>query len=274
MICFPNGKINIGLYITNRRNDGYNDLETVFYPVKALHDALEVVPATGNVTQLFLNGDVIAGTPEQNLVWKAYELMKQRFPAQVPVLDIHLLKSLPMGAGMGGGSADGAFMLKLLNDYCRLGLKDASLADMALELGSDCPFFIYNTPQLAKGRGEQMRALPLLDLSDYSLQIVCPDVHISTKDAFANITPRKPIFDLSKIAETPVSMWRDNISNDFEDSIFSKHPELSAIKRSLYEQGAVYASMTGSGSAIYGIFEKGKKAQIINSLSTTEHYIQ
>ena len=166
-----------------------------------------------------------------------------------------------MGAGMGGGSADGAFMLRLLNDYCRLELKDNALADMALELGSDCPFFIYNTPQLAKGRGEQLTALPLLDLSGYSIQIICPEVHVSTKDAFATITPRKPMFDLSRIAETPVSRWRDNISNDFEDPIFSRHPELSTIKRSLYEAGAIYASMTGSGSAIYGIFEKGKKAK-------------
>src|SRR5690606_24454055 len=143
-ICFPNCKINIGLYITNRRTDGYHDLETVFYPLQGVNDALEVVPATTHQSRLLADGAAIAGETEQNLVWKAYELMKQRFPSKVPLLDIHLLKKIPMGAGVGGGSADGAFMLRLLNDYCSLELTDAALADMALQLGSDCPFFIYN----------------------------------------------------------------------------------------------------------------------------------
>lgn len=262
MVCFPNCKINIGLYITNRRADGYHDLETVFYPVRGLHDALEVVPATGHETRLFTEGDMIAGRPEHNLVWKAYELMQERFPAKVPQVDIHLLKSIPMGAGMGGGSADGAFMLRLLNDYCRLELSSGALAEMALQLGSDCPFFIYNSPQFATGRGEQMTELPTLDLSDYSLQVVCPEVHVATRDAFSLVTPRKALFDLRRLAELPVSRWKEHIHNDFEDSVFAKYPELGTIKRSLYEQGAVYASMTGSGSAVYGLFEKGKHAEV------------
>ncbi len=274
MISFPNAKINIGLYITNRRGDGYHDLETVFYPIKSLHDALEIVPAKGTDTKLHINGKTIAGDVEQNLVWKAYELMKQRFPAKVPALDIYLLKNIPMGAGLGGGSADGAFMLKLLNDFCRLELGNDALADMALQLGSDCPFFIYNTPQYATGRGEQMSALPLVDLSAYSIQIICPEVHISTKAAFGMVTPRKPLFDLRRLPELPVEQWKGNISNDFEDPVFMQHPELLSIKQQLYEQGAVYASMTGSGSALYGIFEKGKKVSINTSLKYSSHFIE
>lgn len=274
MISFPNAKINIGLYITNRRGDGYHDLETVFYPVIGLHDALEIVSAKGTDTKLHINGKAIAGDVEHNLVWKAYELMKQRFPAKVQSLDIYLLKNIPMGAGLGGGSADGAFMLKLLNDFCRLELANDALADMALQLGSDCPFFIYNTPQYATGRGEQMSALPMIDLSAYSMQIICPEVHISTKAAFGMITPRKPLFDLRRLQELPFERWKGNISNDFEDPVFMQHPELLSIKQQLYEQGAIYASMSGSGSALYGIFNKGGKALVSTSLKFSSHYME
>lgn len=267
MICFPTAKINIGLYITNRRLDGYHDLETVFYPIKGLHDALEITRAEQS-TALHLNGKTIEGTTQDNLVWKAYELMKERFPAKIPELDIHLLKAIPMGAGMGGGSADGAFMLRLLNDFCKTELTDDVLANMALKLGSDCPFFIYNTPQFATGRGEQMTALPQLDLSDYNIQLVCPEVHISTKEAFSMITPRKAMFDLRKLTELSITEWKDHIHNDFEDAIFMQEPKLAAIKKELYQQGAIYAAMSGSGSTIYGIFEKGKKA----NLDTNNYY--
>lgn len=271
MVCFPNCKINIGLYITNRRADGYHDLETIFYPVKGLHDALEVVAAKGNAANLHLQGKAIQGDLHSNLVWKAYQLMQQRFPAKVPELDIHLLKAIPMGAGLGGGSADGAFMLRLLNDFCRLELKDKDLADMALELGSDCPFFIYNSPEFAQSRGEQMTPVSMPDLSGYSIQLICPEVHISTKDAFAMITPRKPLYDLRNIRALPVSQWKDHISNDFEDPVFMQHPELVNIKQQLYDQGAVYASMTGSGSAIYGLYEEGRKATINTTLKFKEY---
>lgn len=272
MLSFPNCKINIGLYVTNRRADGYHDLETVFYPITGMNDVLEVVPATEIGARLWLNGAAIAGDIQQNLVWKAYLFMKNRFAVQVPELDIHLLKNLPMGAGMGGGSADGAFALMLLNDYCQLGLDKTTLADMALQLGSDCPFFIYNTPQFAQGRGEQMSSLSQLDLSSYSIQVVCPEVHVSTRDAFGLITPQKPVFDLRNIQELPIEQWKDNISNDFEAPVFSQHPALADIKQQLYAQGAIYASMTGSGSAIYGIFQKGNSATIASHL-TFKNYL-
>lgn len=258
MLRFPNCKINLGLYVTNRRADGYHDLETVFYPVP-LCDALEVVPSAE--TAMHISGKTVAGDVTNNLVWKAYMLLKEAFPEQVKPLDIYLHKAIPMGAGMGGGSADGAFMLQLVNDFFELGLNKEQLAGKALLLGSDCPFFIYNTPQIAYGRGEQLSPVNI-DLSSYSLQLVCSQVHISTAKAFAMITPQPAGYDLRQLENTPVIEWKNCIRNDFEAPVFAMHPELEKIKTTLYEAGAVYAAMSGSGSTIFGIFEKGKKATI------------
>lgn len=258
MVSFPNCKINIGLYITNRRADGYHDLETIFYPV-SLTDALEIVPA--KETSLHITGKEVAGNTTDNLVWKAWQLLQQRYPAQVPAFDIWMIKAIPMGAGLGGGSADAAFMLQLINDFCKLNISKEELSALALQLGSDCPFFIYNTPQYAAGRGEQMQAVEL-DLSAYSIQLVCPDVHISTAKAFQMIIPGAAPFDLRKIKELPIELWKEYISNDFEIPMYEMHPELEGITEQLYRQGAIYAAMSGSGSTMYGIFEKGKKAEI------------
>lgn len=262
MLQFPNCKINIGLYITSKRPDGYHNLETVFYPV-LLHDALEIVPA--EETSLHLSGRAVAGDVQNNLIWRAYEMMKAQFPAIHP-LNIFLHKALPMGAGLGGGSADGAFMLRLLNEFYKLGLDSETLAAMALQLGSDCPFFIYNTPQFAEGRGELLQPVEI-DLSAYSLQLICPDVHISTAKAFSMITPRPAPFDLRTLSQLPIQEWRDNIANDFEQPIFQQVPTLADIKQQLYDGGALYASMSGSGSTIYGIFPKGRQAFISTPLS-------
>ncbi len=258
MICFPNCKINLGLYVTRRREDGYHDIETVFYPVQVC-DALEIVPA--RQTQLHMSGFPVAGADNSNLVWKAYELLKGKHPGKIPGLDIFLHKAIPMGAGLGGGSADGAFMLRLLNDYCKLGLDNALLAAYALELGSDCPFFIYNTPQLATGRGERMEPINL-DLSGYSIQLICPEVHVSTAKAFQMITPQSASFGLVQLTALPVPEWKNQISNDFEGPVFVQHPELADIKKQLYDAGALYTAMSGSGSAIFGIFDKGHKADV------------
>lgn len=260
MLTFPNCKINLGLYITERRPDGYHNLETVFYPVKGLQDALEAVPAKGGAASLWMSGKGIAGQTEQNLVWKAYQLLQQAYPEQVAPVDLYLHKVIPMGAGM-GGSADGAFALRLLNDLFRLELTDEMLAQLALELGSDCPFFIYNTPQYATGRGERMSPVAI-DLSAYSLQIICPELHVSTAAAFGMIRPRPAGLDLRQLPALPVNEWKGMIQNDFEAPVFTQHPELQGIKEQLYAGGALYASMSGSGSAIYGIFEKGKRATI------------
>ena len=259
MLAFPNGKINLGLSVTRRREDGYHDIETVFYPLKNIRDALEIVPAKSDAGLLYLSGKSVAGNAENNLVQKAYKLMQQRFPGKIPMLDIYLHKGIAMGAGLGGGSADGAAILTLLNDYCHLGADKKLLADLALELGSDCPFFIYNTPQFAAGRGELLAPVNV-DLSGYNIQVVCPGVHVSTADAFSMIRPKPIEYDLRKLAALPVTDWKENVVNDFEALVFTRHPELREIKENLYAAGALYASMSGSGSAVYGIFKPGEKA--------------
>jgi 4-diphosphocytidyl-2-C-methyl-D-erythritol kinase len=268
MLCFPNCKINLGLHITKKRDDGYHDIETVFYPVKPnipgygfnslFCDVLEVV--NSQETKLHLSGLNVAGNNGENLVLKAYYLLKERFPKSVNALDVYLHKVVHMGAGLGGGSADGAFMLRLLHDFFQLNLSQADLAEMALQLGSDCPFFIYNTPQFATGRGEQLTSLDI-DLSPYSLQIICPGIHVSTSKAFALIRPKPAKFDLHLLSGLLVNQWKDYVTNDFESPVFELYPELASIKQALYDQGAIYASMSGSGSAVYGIFEKGEKAE-------------
>lgn len=271
MLTFPNCKINLGLYITARREDGFHNLETIFYPVY-LRDALEIIPAK-NVETMHLSGKVVAGDSKDNLVWKAYKLLQAQFPTIIPQLDIYLHKAIPMGAGLGGGSADGAFMLRLLNKEFNLRLTDHYLAELALTLGSDCPFFIYNTPQFAAGRGEQMSPIAI-DLSGFSIQLICPRVHVSTAQAFKMITPRHAPFNLKELPQVPVKDWKHTISNDFEAPIFLQHPVLESIKQQLYTGGAVYASMSGSGSAIYGIFHKGGRAVINADIQFEEHYLE
>jgi len=216
-----------------------------------LHDVLEAVPAAA--TTLHMSGLAVAGGDADNLVMKAYRLVKERYGERVPQLDIYLHKVIPMGAGLGGGSADGACMLRLLNDLCALKMEKKEMAELALQLGSDCPFFIYDTPQFATGRGEIMSPVDI-DLSGYEIRVVCPGIHVSTAKAFGMITPRPAPYDLRQLTSLPVSEWRHHISNDFEEPVFAMHPELGDIKRQLYEQGAVFASMSGSGSAVYGIF--------------------
>jgi len=270
MLTFPNCKINLGLYITNRREDGYHDLETVFYPIP-LKDALEVVEGRER-SNIFLSGKTVDGNKEENIVWKAYEVLKHHFPEKIPALDIYLHKAIPMGAGLGGGSADGAFMLKLLNEFCALQIPQEQLAAVASGLGSDCPFFIYNTPQFASGRGEVMQPVAI-DLSDYTIQLVCPAVHISTGKAFQMLTPKRASFDLKKLPGVHVKDWKDQVSNDFEEPIFELHPALKDVKQQLYNQGALYASLSGSGSTIFGIFPKGQKAPIQTEFLFEEHIL-
>jgi len=270
MLSFPNGKINIGLYVTQRRDDGYHDIETVFYPV-ALHDVLEIVPAAE--TQLHLSGRTVAGNSTDNLIWKAYQLLDNNFPGRLPQLDIYLHKIIPMGAGLGGGSADGAYMLQLFNDYCHLSLSKEALISFALQLGSDCPFFIHNIPQFATGRGELMSDIAV-SLGGYSIQLICPNLHVSTGSAFSLIKPKPAAYDLRQLHELPITEWKTNISNDFEESVFQQHPVLADIKQQLYDQGAVYAAMSGSGSAIFGILAKGKKAEIKTNTAFELFYLE
>jgi len=253
MLVFPNAKINIGLYITGKRTDGYHDLETVFYPVD-YKDVLEIIPAKNGQTTLHISGNPVAGNTEDNLVWKAWNLLQRDYPDQVFPIAIYLYKNISTGAGLGGGSADAAFMLRMVNDYFQLDLDTEKLSAYALQLGSDCPFFIRNKACFASGRGEILQPLSL-DLSAYRIELLTPGIHCSTALAFKQITPKPAAYPLRDIAALPVEAWKNHISNDFELPVFAQYPELKKLKEQLYEQGALYASLSGSGSALFGIFE-------------------
>ncbi len=273
MVLFPNCKINLGLNITRKREDGYHDLETVFYPVQ-WQDALEGIKSevgTEELGVIFSNsGLAIDGDAKNNLCVKAYQLLKKDFTGLASV-QLHLHKIIPMGAGLGGGSADGAFTLQLLNQICQLGLSQTQLLQYALQLGSDCPFFILNKPCLATGRGEKMEEIPL-DLSTYRFVIVHPPVHVSTAKAFAGITPKITKQPIREIIRQPVNTWKGQLVNDFEAGVSKQYPEIGQIRDALYNKGALYASMTGSGSAVYGIFEK--KEPIALSFPSTYRFFQ
>jgi 4-diphosphocytidyl-2-C-methyl-D-erythritol kinase len=254
MICFPSCKINLGLRITKKRADGFHALETVFYPI-TLRDALEIIiePETNAAPITFTSsGLVINGDPSDNLCFKAYGLLKKDYPT-IPNIKMHLHKTIPMGAGLGGGSSDGAFTLVALNQLFNLQIPEQALLDYALQLGSDCPFFIINTPAFATGRGEILKPINL-NLDGYSIVIVNPGIAISTKLAFSLITPKVPNTYMEAIICEPVSSWKEKLINDFEQPIFNSFPELANIKETLYQKGAVYASMTGTGSTVFGIF--------------------
>lgn len=251
MLKFPNAKINLGLNITVKRADGYHDIESCFYPIP-LKDALEIIPA--KKLSFETTGLEIPGRTQDNLILKAYQLLKSDF--DLPAVEIILHKNIPMGAGMGGGSADGAFMLTLLNEYFKLEISTEKLEEYALQLGSDCPFFIENKPKLVSGRGELFENTSL-DLSGYYLALVYPDIHISTAEAYSGVNPKKSKIPVKEIIENyAVEKWKGLLKNDFEDGVFEKYPQLHDIKNDFYNSGAIYASMTGSGSTIFGIFDK------------------
>lgn len=250
MITFPNAKINLGLNIVSKREDGYHNIESCFYPIP-WHDSLEVIEAASFAFHSY--GLDIPGDTSSNLCVKAYKLLKADF--DIPPIEIHLLKNIPMGAGLGGGSADGAFTLKMLNDIFSLNLTNPQLENYALQLGSDCPFFIKNQPAIATGRGEQLEPIDL-DLSGYYLAIHNPGIHISTKEAYSGVKPKESKISVSEIVQRPIEQWKDLLRNDFEASIFPNHPEIEQLKNEMYGAGAIYASMTGSGSTVFGIFRK------------------
>lgn len=270
MIIFPNCKINLGLNILHKRSDGFHDLETVFYPLP-FYDVLEVIHTHHFKTQaddLYFtsSGIHIEGSNENNLCIKAYHLLKKDFP-RLEGAHMHLYKSIPAGAGLGGGSADASFTLKLLNKVFDLKLAEKQLMDYAILLGSDCPFFIINKPSFATGKGEVIEPVNI-DLRRYKFILVNPGIHIHTANAFAQITPALPARSIKQIIQQPVTAWKNELKNDFEVPVSRQYPEIKKIKDDLYASGAVYASMSGSGSTLYGIFEKEKKTQ----LSFPPHY--
>lgn len=258
MITYPNAKINIGLNIVGKRPDGYHNLETIFYPIP-LCDTLSVEtgfePHKDSVAEykLHIDGNQVDCEPEKNLVIKAYRLMQKDYLLQP--IQINMTKNIPSGAGLGGGSADAAFMLKMLNECHALNLDTAQLEEYASKLGADCAFFIQNKPTLAHGIGNVFSPVELV-LKGYKVVLVKPDIHISTQEAYAHVTPHTPENHLQDTIKLPIEQWKEFIVNDFEESIFPNHPELKHIKEELYKQGALYASMSGSGSTIYGIFPK------------------
>ena len=254
MITFPNAKINLGLNIVEKRPDGYHNLETIFYPIN-LQDALEVTRRENNDKEytLHISGSPLEGEPEDNLVVKAYKLLKKDYPGLLPV-DIHMYKHIPAGAGLGGGSSDAACMIKLLNDKFSLGLSTERMEEYAVKLGADCAFFIRNKPVFASGLGN-LFAPEVVSLKGYLIFLIKPDIFVSTRDAFAEIKPVRPAVSLKEIVKQPMETWKNSMKNDFEDSVFKKFPEIAAIKDELYDLGAVYAAMSGSGSSVYGIFK-------------------
>ncbi|MCD8183930.1 MAG: 4-(cytidine 5'-diphospho)-2-C-methyl-D-erythritol kinase [Bacteroides sp.] len=253
MLTFPNAKINLGLNITEKRPDGYHNLEMIFYPIP-VEDALEinVLNEENGKYRLHQAGLEIAGEAESNLVVKAYKLLNEAFG--LPPVDIHLFKHIPSGAGLGGGSVDAAFMLKVLNGKFELGLSDEALGEYAARLGADCAFFIRNAPTYAEGIGNLLSPISL-SLKNYQLWLVKPDIFVSTRDAFSQIKPHRPAKSLKEIVQLPVEEWKECMVNDFEESIFPQFPAIGEIKEEMYRQGAVYASMSGSGSSVYGLFK-------------------
>lgn len=260
MITFPCCKINLGLNVVGVRDDGFHNIETVFYPIP-LTDVLEIkkmderFPCIGDI-DIHVTGDFPAGEEDQNLVVKAYNLIAVDY--EIPRIHAHLYKRIPVQAGLGGGSSDGAFMIRLLDERFRLNMGNAEMERYAAKLGADCPFFISAEPSYATGIGDQLEPADneYGNLHGYWIAIVKPDIAVSTAEAYKALTPKKPYKNCRMVVRQPIETWRDELSNDFEGPVFKEHPELQAIKDQLYAQGAVYAQMSGSGSAIYGIFEE------------------
>ena len=277
MIAYPNVKLNLGLRVLRRRADGYHDLDTLFIPCEAFHDTLEVITGddwsrtSAHIQETYTGGQVAQGIspdgklmvtiarkegvdwePLKDLTARAYALLGERF--DLPPMKVFLEKTSPVGAGLGGGSADAAFALRMMAELAGLDLSDGELAGLAARLGSDCAFFIYNRPMLGSGRGEILEPFDL-DLSSYRIEVTVPEgIAVSTADAYRGIVPGVPELSLREVLARPVEQWKDLLVNDFETTVFARHPRLGEIKRSLYEAGAVYAAMSGSGSALFGIF--------------------
>lgn len=258
MISFPHCKINLGLHITKRRSDGFHELETIFYPVK-WQDILEITEGGIKDFNLNVSGLNISGDLKSNLLYKAWELIKSGHI--IPPITVHLHKILPMGAGLGGGSSDAAFMLKMLNQRFKLAIPTSNLMEMAAQLGSDCAFFIEETPKIATGRGEILSPIAV-DLSPFTIVIIMPPTTVRTAEAYSWITPKKPKASLKSVIKMPVSEWKNHLVNDFEEPVMQHRPIIRDIKNLLYDKGAIYASMSGSGAAVFGLFNKNEKPVI------------
>lgn len=253
MISFANAKINIGLNLTEKRSDGYHNLETIFYPIK-LYDVIELIDS--EETSCVIKGLDIPGNENDNLCLKAFKSLQRDF--DLPNQQIILLKNIPIGAGLGGGSADAAFLIKLINTKFKLDLSIDKMQDYARALGADCAFFIENKPVYAFGIGDEFEDITI-DLSAYFLVLVKPNVHVSTAQAYQNVVVKKPIKSVKELIQLPIKEWKKNILNDFESSVFAQYPEIEKIKSELYSSGATFVLMSGSGSTVFAVFEKEVK---------------
>ena len=249
MILYPNAKINIGLNITSRRSDGYHNISSIFFPISHCFDILEIVQSES----FRFTSSGIHISDGINICEKAYMVMKKKY--QIPAVHIHLHKQIPIGSGLGGGSSDAAFLLKGLNILFNLNIHIELLEELALGLGADCPFFIQNKPKYVSGIGDVMQNISL-ELSNYNIKLINSNIHISTIDAYSSIQPKDQSLSLKQLIEKPICKWKNFIKNDFEKNMFTKYPVLKEAKEELYAKGAVYSSMTGTGSVIYGIFHK------------------
>ena len=260
MLYFPNCKINIGLDILRKRPDGYHDINTLMYPVADLYDGLEIIPFPGHEAILTCSGIPTDCPMEKNLVIKAWHAVDELY--HIGGVKIHLHKNIPSGAGLGGGSSDAAFTIIALNEIFDLRMTTAQAEEIAGKLGSDVPFFIRNKPAFCSGRGEIMEPADI-DLSDKKIVIIKPDSNVSTAEAYSKCNPHIPDTPLKDRLHAPIESWQQTVINDFEKSVFSKHPEIKALKQHFIDEGAIYASMSGSGSAVYGIFKKGTEVNTI-----------
>lgn len=250
MLFFPNAKVNLGLNVIAKRSDGFHDIETLFVPVLHLCDILEVLHS--DTFRMELYGNPFDGEPMDNLCVKAYRLLEESY--DLPPVRINLYKNIPVGAGLGGGSADAAFTIIALNTLFKLGLSREEQAAYAARLGSDCAFFIYNRPMFACGRGEILSPFDI-SLDGYRIEVVPQNIFVSTKEAYAGITPAVPSMRLDEVLRHSVEEWKDLMVNDFEKTVFQRHPQIAQAKQNLYDRGAVYAAMSGSGSSVFGLFK-------------------
>ncbi len=270
MIAFPNAKINLGLNIINKRTDGYHNIETVFFPIP-FYDVLEIVKNNNSNTdavEFSSSGLTVDGDFKDNLCFKAYQLLKKDFP-HLPPVKMHLHKAIPAGAGLGGGSADAAVTLQILNKNFNLNLSGKELHYYALQLGSDCPFFLLNKPAFAQERGEKLQLIDF-SLRGYKVLIINPNININTGWAFSRITPFTPQKSLTDIIKLPVNEWKNFLVNDFEKPVFNHYPQLKEVKQKLYEIGAIYVSMSGSGSTLFGLYQNEIK---MSSLFFPQNYL-
>ena len=266
MKVFPCAKINLGLYVTERRSDGYHNLETVFYPIP-LCDELEAIEADSD--ELHIKGIPVLGAIEDNLVMRALNQLRKA-GCGIPPLHIRLTKNIPSGAGLGGGSSDAAFMMVLAREMFHLPISDQELRELLTPLGADCPFFVSHQPVFATGIGDQFTPIDLR-LTGLWLVLVKPNDFVSTREAYQGVTPRRPQYDLLKSIRRPIAEWQQFIANNFENSVFPQHPTIAAIKQGLLSAGAVYAAMSGSGSAVYGLFQQEPSAEVLKQFD--EHFV-